>query len=335
MPGDGEHHAAVAGVRHHDGVIARQKLAGKHQVNALAGGDHRFRLRIRHATDVVGEGSGGVDDDLGVDLELAAAFEIDHRSTGQLAVGGLQQALDADIIYESRSLFGCSLGEVDQQAGIVELTVVIDDAAAQAIGLDGGQALEGFGARKDAGGSKTVLAREQIVDLQSGTIEGRFPPLITGHDKRQIMDEVRRILPHQSALLERFHDQRNVALLKIADASVGELGAAAGCPFAEVGLLDEGDVVAARGSVHGDADSGCASADDEHVPWFAPVVQAGDHFTACHDGRPLRLHSLEVSVHLLTRVARKYFLRSLGRGQRLRLQRSRKSASRRRLRLRR
>ena len=77
---------------------------------------------------------------------------------------------------------------------------------------------------------------------------------------------MRRVLSKQSALLERFHDQRDVALLEIAHAAVHELGAAARRALAEVVLLEQQDVVAAAGRVDGDADAGGAAADDDHVP---------------------------------------------------------------------
>ena len=49
VPRDGEHHAPVAGVRHHDGVVAGQERSVEHQVDALAGRDHRLRRRGRPA----------------------------------------------------------------------------------------------------------------------------------------------------------------------------------------------------------------------------------------------------------------------------------------------
>jgi hypothetical protein len=43
--------------------------------------------------------------------------------------------------------------------------------------------------------------------------------------KRQFADEMRRVLPQQSALLQRLHHERDVALLEIAHAAVHQLGA--------------------------------------------------------------------------------------------------------------
>ena len=51
MPRDGEHDAAVAGVRHHDGVIARQEPAVENQVDALAGSDDGRDGGVGHTAD--------------------------------------------------------------------------------------------------------------------------------------------------------------------------------------------------------------------------------------------------------------------------------------------
>jgi hypothetical protein len=88
---------------------------------------------------------------------------------------------------------------------------------------------------------------------------------------------MRSVLPQQTALLERLHHQRDVALFEVANTAVYELGAPAGCPFAEVMLFQEDDVVAAARRVNGDAGAGSAAADDDDVPGFVPLVDAADH----------------------------------------------------------
>ncbi len=57
---------------------------------------------------------------------------------------------------------------------------------------------------------------------------------------------MRRVLSKQAALLERFHDQGDIALFQVTDAAVHELGAAARRAFAEIVLLQQEHVVAAR-----------------------------------------------------------------------------------------
>ena len=77
---------------------------------------------------------------------------------------------------------------------------------------------------------------------------------------------MRGIVAEDAAFLQRFHDQRDVALLEIAHAAVNELGGAAGGALAEVALLEQADGVAARRGIDGDADAGRPAADNGHVP---------------------------------------------------------------------
>src|SRR5215472_6237757 len=47
MPGNCEQDAPVAGVRHHDGAVAGQKLGAENQVDTLTGSGQRLYLRFR------------------------------------------------------------------------------------------------------------------------------------------------------------------------------------------------------------------------------------------------------------------------------------------------
>ena len=98
----------------------------------------------------------------------------------------------------------------------------------------------------------------------------------------EIVHEVRRILAQQAALLQRLHHQRDVALLQIAHAAVDQLGGAAGGRFAEVFALEQQHVIAARGRVDCDADTGSAAADDHDVPRRSPRFDARQHLFALH-----------------------------------------------------
>jgi hypothetical protein len=51
------------------------------------------------------------------------------------------------------------------------------------------------------------------------------------------MHEVGRVADQQSPLVQGLEDERDVALLQVADSAVHELGAAAGSALGEVGLL--------------------------------------------------------------------------------------------------
>src|SRR5205814_1251563 len=86
----------------------------------------------------------------------------------------------------------------------------------------------------------------------------------------------------QAALVQRLHHQAQIALFQVAHTAVHQLGAAAGCPFAEVVLFDEERGVAAAGRVHGDAGAGGAAADDDEVPGTFVLLEALIHFRSGH-----------------------------------------------------
>ena len=59
------------------------------------------------------------------------------------------EADDLDVVQQRRALLERGGHQIDQQARVVELAVVVDDAAAQAVGVDGWQARERFLVRED------------------------------------------------------------------------------------------------------------------------------------------------------------------------------------------
>src|ERR1700689_2161427 len=102
---------------------------------------------------------------------------------------------------------------MDEQTRVIKLAVVVDDAAAESVGLDSGQPLQRVFPREQARFAKTIFAREQVIDLHTYAVERSFPPGIVGHDEAQIMDQMGSVLAQQSAFLQGFHHQRYVSLL--------------------------------------------------------------------------------------------------------------------------
>ena len=86
----------------------------------------------------------------------------------------------------------------------------------------------------------------------------------------------------QSTLLECFHDQADIALLQVAHAAVCQLGAATGGAFAEVALLKQQHVVAARRGIDGNANAGGATAHDNHVPCCGMRFDTAPHVGSIH-----------------------------------------------------
>ena len=93
---------------------------------------------------------------------------------------------------------------------------------------------------------------------------------------------MRRVLAQQSALFQRLHDQREVALLQVAHAAVHQLGAAAGSAFPEVALFQQKNVIAAAGGVDGHAHSGGSATHYNQVPGARVRAETAIHLRSCH-----------------------------------------------------
>ena len=83
-------------------------------------------------------------------------------------------------------------------------------------------------------------------------------------------------------IAQGFRDERDVALLKIADAAVNELGAPARSALREIVLFNKGGAVSARCCLHRGTEAGRAAANNENVPGGGGVVELGDGFGAVH-----------------------------------------------------
>jgi hypothetical protein len=139
MPRDGEHDAAIAGVRHHDGAGSRQEGTVEDKMDTLAGRDHGFCRGICPLPQFIGEGTGGVHNHFAFGREGVPRFDIlgDYSVDEVLFV--LRQISDLHVIQKCGALLEGSGHHVDEEARIVELAVVIDYAATEPIGLDRGQ----------------------------------------------------------------------------------------------------------------------------------------------------------------------------------------------------
>src|SRR5580698_2904548 len=96
---------------------------------------------------------------------------------------------------------------------------------------------------------------------------------------------MRRILTQNAAFFERFHDERDVALLEITHAAVHELPTTTGCALAEVFRFKQQHIKAACGRVDYHTHASGAAADHKHVP-------------RCFALRNLRCHLL--TIHMIS-----------------------------------
>src|ERR1035438_3059096 len=186
------------------------------------GSDHRLGGRIRLAAQVVGKRSGGVDHHFRGGFKLLAAFHVTDLDGVDEAVAVLDHAGDPRIVQKDGALLTGGGDQVDEQARIVELAVEVEDAAAQADGVEGGKAIQGLRAGKDARGAEAVPARQQVVELETDAVEGGLPPAVGRHYKGQFVNQVGRVPEEQATLLERLHYEQYVALLQVADAAVNQ-----------------------------------------------------------------------------------------------------------------
>jgi hypothetical protein len=57
-----------------------------------------------------------------------------------------------------------------------------------------------------------------------------------------------------------------------------QLGASAGCAFAEITALEQERVISARGRIDGDTNSCCAASNDDDVPVSSMRLKPTEHF---------------------------------------------------------
>ena len=86
VPRNGKHDAPIAGVGHHDRVVAGQKFALENQMDSLAGRDDVGRVGIGHLADGVSECARRIDDDGRVEVERDSGFDIDDGGAVDEAV---------------------------------------------------------------------------------------------------------------------------------------------------------------------------------------------------------------------------------------------------------
>ena len=130
-----------------------------------------------------------------------AGFQVGERDAVHEALGVVGQPDDRGVVEQHGALLLGRLGQVDQQPGVVELTVVVEDAAAQSVSLEIRDVGEHLVLAEVARFAEPVAEGEQVVDLHADAVERRLPPVVVGHDEGQVVNEVRSIPAENAALL--------------------------------------------------------------------------------------------------------------------------------------
>ncbi len=112
-----------------------------------------------------------------------------------------------------------------------------------------------------------LFERQQVVGQHAETNQQRSAAraFVDRNADAQGFDEVRCGLPQVAALVQRFVDQRNLAVLEIAQAAVDQPARNRRAPAAHVVLVEHDDLESAQRRIAGDARAIDTSADDREV----------------------------------------------------------------------
>ena len=121
--------------------MALKERIRQNQMNALARLHHRFCFLIIGPDVIVREDPGGIDHDFGFEIVVLACFQI-GCSDAFNPLFFLQQRRDMHVIDNRGANIGRCLGKRDGKSSIIELSVIIKGAAAEAFSFNGGDGLK-------------------------------------------------------------------------------------------------------------------------------------------------------------------------------------------------
>ena len=191
----------------------------------------------------------------------------------------VKKLLGAAVIDKQGAVLRCGARYGQGQAGVVKLAVPVFDAAAQAMGLGGGQELLGLGAVEQFGLAQAGFACELVVQRQAQAVKRRLPPAVAGHDKGERLGDMGRAVQHRGALAQGLAHQRNIALGQVAHAAVHQLGGSRRRAFGKVLRLYQHHLQAARRGVERHTQARGAAAYNRQVVARARS-QAGEQIVA-------------------------------------------------------
>ena len=106
-------------------------------MGTLAGADHRYCGRIIQLPNRIGKGARGIDDRAGFCGMAKIGFEIDKIESVDQSIGIVRDRNDLRVVQQCCAVLIGGAGEGNQQAGVVELPVVVENSTAQIFLLNG------------------------------------------------------------------------------------------------------------------------------------------------------------------------------------------------------
>jgi len=116
-------------------VLPGRKRPVQNNMHTLAWREQPFRLGIVLEPKLIAERPGRIDNTAGLQVMFPSRLLIPEFQAGDHSGFILGQAQDAGLIQEAGAALCCGLREVDEQAAIVKLTIVVKHTAAQAVAL--------------------------------------------------------------------------------------------------------------------------------------------------------------------------------------------------------
>ena len=184
LPGEEEDDAAVGGGRVDQAHLAGAVVAGEDNVHTGGGSDNVLAVLVVHLADGVGEGTGAVDDALGLDVKGARLVSVslgDHvleGSTAELAVRALLEGSDLHVVHNSSTVEGGSHADRDVHAGVVVGTVVVDESANKVGLLEHGEGINSLALGQKVGALDALGTSQEIVELGACPVVRNLPPLV-------------------------------------------------------------------------------------------------------------------------------------------------------------
>lgn len=226
------------------------------------------------------EGSSGVDNTLGTDLEFLTTVcvlvqgreNIPTLDTCDLAVGILLEAGYLEMVEHSSTVKRSSQSKGDVHSRVVVLAVVVNQSANHVVSAEEWEFSPGLALGHKVGALEALGTGKEIIGLGAAPHVRCLPPLLKGEENRDRVRQVRGNVEESPALAEGFNNELELGvievhdgLLEVAHASMDELGALRAGTRRKVVALNKSNLQTTSGGVDGDASTGSATANDQKV----------------------------------------------------------------------